>query len=621
MINDMLKPFKEAVSIDKNIVLDNYRLKDGIYILLNVDKPIEINENNCIIINNKRKEDEAVEIKKPELYKLFKEMDYSSVILNDDTNKCIDLPAKKIHSTNWMTLFIKKDICPVIGKNPIAKIQLLKLIETYFDKLIQAEEKFLEIYDNSNYKKGKLKGNKKEEFLQEYFGKQIKYIRSEMRTKGIERNKKFILDNFDKIIESLEKFNNNHYFNGYVKIFIDESIEIYRLENEVYTIPRIFNVNDYNLFIDGQIYGLPSNNITTNSKKPYLLLRAMQCNAPYRAKTQDVEFTKNFFEWLGTQGKFKEIKLDYNYNFDGTELHKKDASYFTVHLNQNSEIDDYDSIPFDKPRLNFTLYNVLGIKERINKDDKNSPRVVVQNEFINNYAVLQQKFCEYFFNSRMQEYFKDSDPDVKSNEFTGQMKALFMLSRDALYDFFSRGIDISIKNMINKLTMDLLLERLKKTAQGFNLERIARAYNLRLSLLIYFELGGMDVADRIKSLVDNLKNKLDSQSLVICESDEEFYFTAGQLAYYILSQSESDKKTFGLFEPILNAKNSAQLKRKLSEIFAAYKHAISTGNIKFKNAMGMVMGYEPDRKITDNIQDILLAGILANNIFYEKKED
>ncbi|MBW9158406.1 hypothetical protein [Clostridium tagluense] len=412
MIKDMVKPFKEALVDDKNIVLDNYRLKDGLYIKLDVNKPIEICEENFIIVNNKEKDKgiDGTEIKKPELYKWFREMDYYSVILNEDTNKCIDLPAKKILSTNQMTFFMKKDKCPVIGKATngkpvIKKEKLLELIEKYFDKLMLSENKFMEIYENSKYTKGTLKNAEKEEFLKTYFKEQIEYIRTEQRIKSIEENKRFILENFDGIIDSIKEFMERYPFNGYIKIFLDYKKEMYEMESQVYTIPRIFNVNDYNLFIDGKILGLPSNNITTNTKKPYLLLKTMQTNAPYRVKVGEVQNAKNFFEWLAIQGKFKEIKLDYNYKFNGTDSHKNGKSYLSIHLNKKSEIDEFDNIPFSGSKLNFILYNALNIEERIDKKDKNSLKVPIKNEHIKDYGILQQRFSEYFFNNKLFGYF------------------------------------------------------------------------------------------------------------------------------------------------------------------------------------------------------------------------
>lgn len=613
----MTKNFKTAVQKNENIILDNYKCKDGLYIRLNENIPFEITEGNYLIINNK--EDE---VKKIDLLNWFKERDYCSIILNDDTNKAIDLPAKKIHSTNLFTYFIKKDIYPMVGKKPIEMNELKELTDGYFEKLKLAEDKFLDIYTKSGYIDVKPKKEDKEEFLQKYFPKEIKYIRSQKRLNKIEEYKKYILNNLDEIVKLINNFGKKHEFNGYIKFFFDNDIYDYRMESRIYTMPRIFNVNDYNIFMDNVIMGLPGNNITTNSKKPYLLLKTMQCNVPYRATARDVQTTKNYFEWLMAQGKYKEIKVDYNHKFDGTDAHKKDESYYVVHLNKNAEIDDFDNIPFDLPKLDFKLDNVLRITERLNKDDKNSDRVLIASKYISDYGELQKMFFEYFFNNRIQGYIKDLEPSIKSNEFTGQMRALFMFSRDSLNDFFSKGIKISLKMIINKLTIELIEEELKHTVQGFNLDRVSKAYNMRISLLIYFkDRRGKDLADKIRFNMESLRTKLSSDGFVSCENDEEFYFTAGQLAYYLLSQSESDKKNFGIFEPILNAKDSNQLKRRLHEIFAAYKHAISINNIKFKNAMSMVMGYETEAKIKDDMKDMLLAGLLANNIFYTKKEN
>ena len=616
MIKDMTKSFKAAVQKNENIILDNFKCKDGLYIRLNGNTPFEIAEENYLIINNKKDE-----VKKIDLMNWFKERDYCSIILNDDTNKAIDLPAKKIHSTNLFTYFIKKDICPMVGKTPIEMNKLKELTDGYFEKLKLAEDKFLDIYTKSGYVDVKPKKEDKEEFLQKYFSEEIKYIRSEKRLNKIEEHKKYILNNLDEIVKLINNFGKEHEFSGYIKLFFDNDVFDYRMESRIYTMPRIFNVNDYNIFTDNVIMGLPGNNITTNSKKPYLLLKTMQCNVPYRATAKDVQTTKSYFEWLMAQGKFKEIKIDYNHKFDGTDTHKKDEAYYVVHLNKNAEIDDFDNVPFDLPKLDFKFDNVLRITERLNKNDKNSDRVLIPSKYISDYSELQKMFFEYFFNNRIQGYIKDLEPSIKPNEFTGQMRALFMFSRDALNDFFSKGIKTSLKTIVNKLTIELIEEELKHTVQGFNLDRASKAYNMRISLLIYFkDRRGKELADKIRPNMESLRTKLGSDGLVTCENDEEFYFTSGQLAYYLLSQSESDKKNFGIFESILNAKDSNQLKRRLHEIFAAYKHAILINNIKFKNAMSMVMGYETEAKIKDDMKDMLLAGLLANNIFYTKKQ-
>jgi CRISPR-associated protein Csh1 len=611
----MIRQYKEVCQKDQNVILDNYVLKNGVYFKLDINKPIEqIGEDEFLIVNNR--EDN---VSKPELYKWFKVRDYYSGVLNDDMNKAIDLPAKKIHSTNYLTLFIKKDVFPNSGdKKALTIDDLRKRIEGYFNALEKGEEKFLEIYVGSNYTKSRLTREEKEEFLQTYFKSEVEYIRSTNRVDAIKRHKQYLLDRLCEIVAFVNKFSDKHEFSNYIKIFFNQDINIYEKESKIYTIPRIFNVNDYNLFTNQGILGLPSNNITTNSKKPFLLLRTMQCHVPFRSSAIDVEVTKNFLTWLKKQD-YKGIKLDYDYKFDGTPTHKRENAYFNVHIDQSGVIDDFDNIPFDVPKLEFKFENVLLMTK---KSEDGINRIVLPTEIIDDFSRLQEVVNECFFNFRMKGYLKSEELSIKVTEFTRTMEVLFLSSREAFYDFFTKGISISLKNMINKLSRELIDEQIKCTVKGFNLNRMRKAFNLRISFLKYFNIkGGTEMADKIHEIMERLSTKLPSTQTVVCESDEEFYFTAGQLAYYIMQQSKSHNKNFGIFEPFLIVKNPTLLKRKLAEMFEIYKHAISIQNIKFKNAFGMVMGYEPEVKMTDHMKDLFLAGLLSNNIFYTKNEN
>ena len=104
-----------------------------------------------------------------------------------------------------------------------------------------------------------------------------------------------------------------------------------------------------------------------------------------------------------------------------------------------------------------------------------------------------------------------------------------------------------------------------------------------------------------------------------CENDDEFFFLSGQLAYYLLFQSEADKKTHGLVEPFLRSKTAQNLKKQLAFVYDSYKHAILFENKKFNNAMSAVQGYSTENDFRSN-QDMFLAGLMTKNIFYIKKE-
>src|SRR5699024_10279628 len=130
LINDLLSLFKKSYEKhgDKAI-LDNYTLKDGLYIRINKD-----NSKNFLIIKAKKDkegnidylEENEINEKNMELYEWFKTRDYYSSLL--EMNKAID-PKKKIHSNNYMTLFIKKD--NLLGSNSLSTKEIMERIEQY----------------------------------------------------------------------------------------------------------------------------------------------------------------------------------------------------------------------------------------------------------------------------------------------------------------------------------------------------------------------------------------------------------------------------------------------------------------------------------------------------------
>ncbi len=622
MIKDITESFKKVTKDSNKAILDNYLLKEGAYFRVSLDELFkEIDKENYIIV--RKKEDQPVD--KIELLNWFKERDYLSSILNDNTNKAIDLPDKKLHSSNYLTLFIKKNNCPYIGnaKDIISKDKLQERLEKFFDSLLDCKKKFIQMIPK-NKLKGKSKLEFQEEFLKVNFNEEIKHIKSSKRKEDIEKCREYFINNLDNILQFLKEFNEENKFNNYIKIFIDAPIEDYKIENKIYIKPRIFNVNDYNILNNNVIMGLPSNDITTNSDKPYLLPRTMKCEVPYRDTMESVELTKDFYYWLkkkSTEGN-GEIRLEYDYKYNSEESYNGEKSFYLIHMDQENKIDDFDNVSKPIKNMDFILENTLRIpqwdkeKEEYLKDNPQSDIT------IDRLSLLQYFVSNYFFNGNLYGYFKKNNPSIEVNKFTMNMKISFMKSRDAFFDYFHKGIDTNIKAIINQISMEVIEEQIKHTVKGIDLNKVRFAYNLRLSLLKNLKIkGGEKMASRILSLVENLKEKLKSDKDIYCEKDEEFYFVAGQLAYYILSQTESDKKTFGLFEPILLCKNSTQLKSKIMQIFEIYKHAININAKLFKNSMSMIMDYETDAKISGDMKDMLMCGIMANNMFYEKNDN
>lgn len=621
MLKDMIEPFKKAVEKNKSVILNNYILRDGLYIKLDRKKPIsQIDESKYLVVDVKKE----IPPEKLDIYNWVKERDYCSQILN--TNKAIDLPAKKILSSNYLSYFIQKDRLPKIGsEKKMLSMEILKnLTERYYDRLKNAESYFKELVPGDMKFKVDKKNDGLEEFLQAYYYEEISHIRNDSRKQDIEDCKDYILNNMEEIIDIVKILDKKLKIKGYIKIFFDEDIEKYRKEHKIYLIPKIYNVKTYNVLVDNEILGLPISDMTTNEKKPYLLLRTMNCLVPMRDTVDNVLTTKNFYEWM--TNKIKEnkdvFKMEYDYIFDGSKPYKGKGSYYITNMElsnstKNYEIVDFDNVSFKLPKLNFKLENKLRVPLYDPKHGGYLKDKYEEDITIDELPLLQDLISKYYFNGQMNGYFKNIEPDIKANKFTYPMKILFMESRDAFFDYFHKGIDTNIKKIINKVTLESIAEQIKSTVEGTKLMNIKSAYNLRLSLLKHLQIkGGEDMALKLGEIVDGIKDKINSKEMIYCSCDEEFYFLAGQLAYYLITQSEASNRNFGMFEPFLLAKNSNQLKRRLEEAFEAYSHKISIDHIKFKNSMAMVMTYETQIKITDKMKDLLIAGILSNNLLY-----
>lgn len=222
MVNDLLKIFRNAENMEK-AVLDNYIPKDGTY--------FRLDENNSIsrlIIKRSKTEQN-------ELYQWFKEADYNSNLI--DMNKPVDT-TKKIHSNNYYTVFMKCDILPKIGTNQekaLTEEQLGEAIDNYFATFLEETK------------------DKKAKRIIETMSLQ------EINQEELEKCKTQIKNAIPKIIKEIE--DNNLADKNYVKIFIKKDMTDYQREGKRYFYPRIFNKNDYNIEMNGEIWGLANNNM------------------------------------------------------------------------------------------------------------------------------------------------------------------------------------------------------------------------------------------------------------------------------------------------------------------------------------------------------------------------
>jgi CRISPR-associated protein Csh1 len=623
MLKDLVPKFFEELNEHPGLILDNYDLKEGAYFRLFLDRTLEENLANLEYVIIRKKEE--VGAAKKDIVKWFKIRDYYSSLLYDSTNKAVD-NQKKFHNTNGLTLFVKSNIImDKEAKFPVSEIYP-HLEKFYTDYLPKAGEKLFDLYPLQSKSKNKksVELAERQDFFKKEYGKLVEYLHSETRKQLYQKVQDFWRQYFDQFLLIIQEIIRENKIDNYIKIFFDADEDIYRKEYQIYVLPRIFNVNDYNQLNHGKILGLPAYDVNMNAKKPFLELKSMKAKVPTRVTVEEALVIKDLSKWLEQQGKFKEYILPGSNPFaiDRERWLRRDPGSIHMRLDKNGSIEYFEQVPFkSREKLLIEIENFLQIEEK-----DNAQKYVKYYDPIQSTGQLYHQINELFFNNYLKYGFFNSDiPKVKENEFPGEMQTIYVMARQALYDFIFKGTNQTIKPFIKKFSRQLIEIQICKTSKGLNFKKTAEAFLLRTALMkfIGYEEGSI-LAATTKALYEKLSIKLkDKETFVECESDPEFYFLAGQLGYYLLFQSEAKDKNFGMAEPIMQIKYANQLKRHLRDLFETYSHAIRFNYVTVKNAMSMVFGYLTSReRIDETNKDYLFAGLIGKNLLLQsnKKE-
>ena len=99
-------------------------------------------------------------------------------------------------------------------------------------------------------------------------------------------------------------------------IFPDEAKtkELYRKEGSRYTIPNIYNNNDFNCLINDDIYGLPNDNMGMNSKKVFLANKSKRVQVPYLLNREQVMLQAKFYDFLYGQASKGNLNIYFDEN-------------------------------------------------------------------------------------------------------------------------------------------------------------------------------------------------------------------------------------------------------------------------------------------------------------------
>lgn len=580
MLGECLEVFRERLQEEgEELILDKYVLKDGTYLLVGRDGSIVSKVD--IQINKKTGE---VSRNVPH-YSEFSYYDYHSDLIS--MNKPQD-PAKIIHSNNYLSFWVKKDSIANGKLKP-------EVIEKYYDVLEHPEEKY-----------GKSKALDIYEKVKEDIG--------DVDVDTLHRNKKWILEH----IFSMETLEPDIDMNkkDYLKIFFEADRKEYEKEGNRYFIPNIYNSNNYNVEVDGEIYGLPDNNQGMNSKKPFLQVKTRKSVAPYLLNQEEVMLQKQLFDYLMTFAAVGEnnIYVDFEKRkfipCRNSEYPIGAVSGIFLRIQKGKEVEilNQDIVPF----FNNQLKKTFVYKNWVNIQDRNHPEYEYEKE-CETYQELEKMVNDVFFSGLLVSYYFGKEEEIRINDES--LKRNLLLYRNSLFSWFHYGNEVGMKTVMDKLSMALIKGSI---LNGYML-KAAKQINMRLSLMEYFSEGGDSMADFSVELREKLKKKLVSKEYVGLENDREYYFAVGQMAGYFIYLSKAAKKSQSMINPFLNAKSDEALKKKLGQYYKKYNYDMLVAAKKVNRLYGMIKGYTPDENVV--MEDMISVGFVVDNLLLEKKEE
>lgn len=585
MLKECLNVFAEMLAEKgEDLILDEYIPADGSYILVGADGMIK--DVIEIKLNKKTRQLEDISSEHLNIIRFY---DYHSRLMS--MNKPVN--NKIIHSNNYLSFAVKKE-----------SLKNGKLTNSIIDGYYTALKNPL-----AKYSKSKEARRIYQQFID---------VHGEPDICLLEKCKAWIKNHIFQISETMpDGYEMNLDKKDYLKIFFeisdDEAInkKLYCLEDDRYIMPNIYNKNDYNIEYEQCIYGLPDNNISMNTKKPFLANRTRKNPIPYLLDGKDVLLQKKFFDYL--MNKASLAKFNIYVDTSETTIHAytdkenpdsmASGCYLRIKKGKELEIASQDNISgySDDTKQDFILRHIVDYSffdKKYNNDYDNAHRQrSIIGDMIND--ILFSKYLKT-------NYFTDA-ADLKINDAV--LKCSLLTYRDTVFNWVYKGIDNDFAAKIDKCAAELLKNSI---ISGYR-DRAVRQMDMRWSLIDYFK--GEDTMTQIaEEIRRNLKDKVLLDAADKISSDAEYCYAVGQLAGYFISLSKASKKPQSMIKPFLNAANDALVKNRLRSLYNKYAYTIADGNRRLKNLYAMVLAYSP-KKIDE---DMLLLGYLDNNCIYTK---
>ncbi len=592
MFDEAIEAFEAMVEKkSEQWLYDNYIPVPGTYILLNIEDGFSL--RNIVSIGKPDRKTGDIPGMTNKDYDFVSYLDKNSKLIT--MNKAMDT-GKIIHSNNVYSFFVKKESLKL---NKLEE----KNIEGYYSVLANPHTKY--------------KKNKAKQIYDEVETK-LDAVNVEMVNcikQWIQQNLMDFLKDNEIDLESKD----------YLKIFFiyssDEKTKSeVKKEGERYLLPNIYNNNDYNVTVNHEIFGLHSNNMGLNAKKPYLDNKSRRITIPCAITMDKAILQYRFMEYLSSQAS----QGNYNVYID---LDKKDilcvqdkmivdsiesGLYFRIKQGKTEvEIYAVERITGYKNSLknNFRMRKIFELSEKM--------EAAYSDSYGTKYYLyeIERLVNEGLFGKWLMGNYKTAAGELPSS-MNSLLKEQLLLSREQLWNWFHNNECYNVPVILNKACKCMI----RDSVENGYLEKAKHQFNLWFSLTDYLNENRRKEEHMSEIREQLLKHVVQTKEDWEFESDDEYYFAVGQVSKYILGLSKKSKadQKLDMLRPIFSVKEDDLIKKRLVLLMEKYDHAIRTMYGRTNELLAKVLTYKPTEKVNDAM---ILAGYLDKSVIYMSNEN
>jgi CRISPR-associated protein Csh1 len=488
------------------------------------------------------------------------------------------------------------------------------------------------------------------ELTKQYLNKAEEFVEEGQPKIWFEGFKSYLTNNFWNLLEQIE-YNNLKDAFAIVLYLKSPSLEEYKIPYQKYLGQNVFNKADYNTTFQEVVFGISDRLSSFNDKKRFLQHQSASFKYNYKIHSEDAQLIWKFYQ-LSQNKQLPNplpIFVDRNeanlnadvvklFNADGIagyseiirsllNLRRSNLQNFYLLFVQKGQIIDLDFVPV----FNYTLKNrtdedfmikeLFGLEPRayFNSQEHNvfDFQFQIVNPIFNKQLVQETKAGSLWI-----KYFDDLEikPDYG---LTDAIYNLLYKYRKAWYDFIYKSKQHEITmTMIDEMFRDSIFDDLRHD------DELKKTIQIRKKLSLWFGLQPIfdnnfktnSMANKTVELQTKLREIAQTESLHI-ETDDEFAFSAGQVIWKLLIQSESANRSHALLEPFLQKTEPMLFKQAVASTFNMYKYkfALYPNKYEFDKLFSEVMGYFPNNSNMKEHLPMILAGYFSESIFKKEK--